>query len=196
MGGNLMKKLVKRIAAMVLALSMMMVPVTPTEAAAKKRNTPMWKQQDIAYDFTAKWLPKSTYDVAHSNWYMYDINKDGNIDLFWTYPAGQYMAVKVFTYRRGRGMVRATKEFPGYLGVKFDTKRKAVMLYGYQNYLRNGVGYVKYFYHVYKFKGTQFKRTERWECKWYENNTKRYFKNGKGVSEARYRAAERRYEAL
>ena len=192
-----MKKLVKRIVAMVLALSMMMVPVTPTEAAAKKRNTPIWKQEDIAYNFTVKWLPKTAYNLATSNYYIKDLNKDGNIDLFWAYDVGQYMAIKAFTYRRGRGMVRSTtKPIAGLLGAKFDNKRKAIMCFGTQNGLYQGLGYRTTFYYVYKFKGTQFKRTERWEERQFENGRVRYYKNGKGVQEYRYRAAEYRYEAL
>lgn len=192
-----MKKLVKRIAAMVLALSMMMVPVTPTEAATKKRNTPMWKQEDIAYNFTVKWLPKNTNDLPHSNYFIRDINKDRNVDLVWVYPSGQYTALKVFTYRRGKGMVRSTKHpITGFTDAKFDTKRKAIICFGTQNSLYQGIGYRTIFYHVYKFKGTQLKRVERWEEKQFENGRTRFYKNGKAVQEYRYRTIEYRYEAI
>lgn len=195
-----MKKLVKRIASMVLALSMVMVPVTPTEAATKKRNTPMWKQEDMAYDFTAKWLPKTcpSYLLSYATYEIMDINKDRNVDLIWAYPAGQYTALKVFTYRRGKGMVRSIKPIYGLYGYKVDKARKSIIAFGGQNNFdySTGFGYHLSFYYIYKFKGTQLKRTERWQMKEYNGGRTRYYKNGKRVSEARYKATETRYDAL
>ena len=158
----------------------------------------MWKQEDIAYDFTAKWLPKScpSYLVNYAKYEIVDINKDHNTDLVWCYPAGNYSALKVFTYRRGKGMVRSTKPIYGLYGYKIDKARKSIIVSGGQNYRNSGLGYHKSFYYVYKFKGTQLKRTERWELKEYENGRSTYYKNGKGVSKSRYDAVERRYDSL
>ena len=145
-----MKKSIKMLMVMVLMLSMVTVPNMP--AMAKTKQTPYYKQYSIAKNFTNKWL--------NSGWYVInDINKDSNVDLIWIYQRGNYYGAKVFTYRRGRGMLRSTKELTGLDGVGYLSKYFVAQVH----YNYTGLGYSGYGYDIYKFSGTKLKKISRWK---------------------------------
>ena len=173
-----MKKSIKMLMVMVLMLSMVTVPNMP--AMAKTKQTPYYKQYSIAKNFTNKWL--------NSGWYVInDINKDSNVDLIWIYQRGNYYGAKVFTYRRGRGMLRSTKELTGLDGVGYLSKYFVAQVH----YNYTGLGYSGYGYDIYKFSGTKLKKISRWKRLDYSFGTV-VTKNGKRRSIREFNNIEQR----
>ena len=154
-----MKKSVRRVLIIVMAM-MCCVLVTVPVSAAKK---PSMKTVTRTYrKFLKKhiWNSSRYTSQGETTDTLVDINKDGVPELVVQYPNGNKYGVVVYTYKKGK-VVRMTSK-KGYIGissVRQQKGKKYLVLQWTQS--RQSTGY-----DVYQMKGTKLKRVYRYTYKY------------------------------